>query len=168
MKTLSVILFVLVLGLLNFRCSSGTDSDNDSAATQGKITVSGDYQATFKYVMGISDGSKYYGVIATQSLYVLEDEYGFGLYSDGHAVFTKSLGDWQWLGYTATDLDAYYDVSDTCKPRLVVNNIVLYYDSSYKSLEPWEFNPENLDSSKSVMIDGEMSTDYRKLGICPN
>jgi hypothetical protein len=170
MKITYFMLILLILELIIFQCKSSTDSDNESAATEGKITVGGDYQTSFNYVMGVSSGSTgaYYGVIASQSLNIFEDEFGFGLYSDGHAVFTKSLGEWQWLGYTATDRDASYDVSDTCKPRLIVNHIVLYFDSSYKSFEAWEFNPENLDSSKYVTINGDMSTDYRKLGLCHN
>jgi hypothetical protein len=170
MKTIFLILIILTTGLLLIQCDSSTDAENDSNPTEGKITVSGDYQTSFKYVMGLSsgNGAEYTGVIATQSLDILADEFGFGLYADGHAVFTKSLGNLQWLGYTATNLDAAYDVSDTCKPCLMVNHIVLYYDSSYISFQSWEFNPANLDSSKSVIIHGEMSTDYRKLGLCGN
>ena len=70
------------------------------------------------------------------------------------------------MGYTADDLDASFDVSDTCKPELIVNNIVLYYDSTYSGL--WVFSGDNLDSSKSVTINGQMSTDARLLGNCGN
>ena len=170
MKTISLFLILLAAGLIIMSCNNSTDSDNDSNPTEGEITVSGDYQASFNYVLGVYSGNsgEYSGVVATQSLDFFSDEFGFGLYSDGHAVFTKSIGDWQWLGYTATNLDASYDISDTCKPRLTVNHVVLYYDSSYKSFEPWVFNPINLDSTKSVTVNGDMSTDYRKLGICDN
>ena len=144
------------------------DPNDNSNATEGEITVSGDYSTSFNYVQGVYDESagEYIGVIATESLIFIEDEYGFGLYSDGLAVFTKLIGEFQWLRYAAMDLDATYDVSDACKPKLVVNNVVLYHDSSYSSLSPWEFNPDNLDSAKSVIVNGEMSTDYRKLGLC--
>jgi hypothetical protein len=168
MNTKYFIIILLLLEFIIIQCSSSTNPDNNSNATEGEITVAGDYQTSFNYVMGVYDGNtgEYYGAIATQSLNFLDDEYGFGLYSDEHAVFTKSIGELQWLGYTGMNLDASFDVSDTCKPKLIVNHIVLYYDSSYKSFEPWEFNPENLDSTKSVTINGEMSTDYRKLGFC--
>jgi hypothetical protein len=165
MKTIFLILILLTTGLLLIQCDRSTNAENDSNPTEGKITVSGDYPASFNYVLPVSGEipGEYIGVIATQSLNFFEDEFGFGLYSDGHAVFTKSLGDWQWLGYTATNLDASFDVSDTCQPSLSANHIVLYYDSSYISFQSWEFDPTNLDSSKSVVIHGEMSTDYRKL-----
>ena len=74
----------------------------------------------------------------------------------------------EWIGYTADNLGASFDVSDTCKPELTVNNIVLYYDSTYSGFGFWEFDPEKLDSSKSVNVNGEMSTDARLLGLCGN
>jgi len=168
MSIKSFITLLLIVGLLIVRCTSSTDSDNNSDATEGEITVSGDSQTSFNYVMGVYQGNtgEYNGAIATQSLNFFDDEYGFGLYSDGHAVFTKSIGELQWLGYSGTNLDASFNISDTCKPILIVNQIVLYYDSSYKSFAPWEFDPQNLDSTKSVTINGEMSTDYRILGLC--
>ena len=164
-KSIRVILLSIMLLFVNCSDSTGSNGDN---ATEGELTVTGEYQTSFNYIWAIYDErvGEYTGVLATQSMNLFEDEFGFGLYSDGLAVFTKSTGDHEWLGYTGMDLDASFDVSDTCKPRLIVNNIVLYYDSSYSGLGFWEFDPETLDSSKSVTINGDMSTDYGKLGLC--
>ena len=167
MKIKYLCIILLASELLFVQCSDSTSSNGDDASV-GEMKVTGDYTASFNYVWAVYDErvGEYTGVLATQSMNLFEDEFGFGLYSDGHAVFTKSTGDHEWLGYTGMDLDASFDVSDTCKPRLIVNNIVLYYDSSYSGLGFWEFDPETLDSSKSVTINGDMSTDYRKLGFC--
>ena len=157
-KSIRVILLSIMLLFVNCSDSTGSNGDN---ATEGELTVTGEYQTSFNYIWAIYDErvGEYTGVLATQSMNLFEDEFGFGLYSDGLAVFTKSTGDHEWLGYTGMDLDASFDVSDTCKPRLIVNNIVLYYDSSYSGLGFWEFDPKTLDSTKSVTINGDMSTD---------
>jgi len=160
-------IIIITIGLLLIHCAEkSTNPDGDRNATVGEIAVTGDYEASFNYVLPVQNTQtkEYYGVIATQSLNLFEDEFGFGLYSDGYAVFTKKTGDLEWMGYTADNLDASFDVSDTCKPVLTVNNITLYYDSTYSGF--WVFNGDNLDSAKSVTINGQMSTDARILGIC--
>jgi hypothetical protein len=163
-----IIIVIITIGLLCHCAKKSTNPDSDKNATVGEINVTGDYQTSLNYVLPVKNTQtgNYYGVIAIQSLNFFEDEYGLGLYSDGYAVFTKRTGDFEWMGYTANDLDASFDVSDTCKPELTVNNIVLYYDSTYSGF--WVFNGDNLDSSKSVTINGQMSTDARLLGICGN
>jgi len=169
MKIRIVLTIVITFGFLLIHCTKkSTNPDENKNHTVGEINVTGDYQTSFNYVLPVQNTQtgNYYGVIAIQSLNFFEDEYGFGLYSDGYAVFTKRTGDFEWMGYTADDLDASFDVSDTCKPELTVNNIVLYYDSTYSGL--WVFNGDNLDSSKSVTVNGQMSTDARLLGICGN
>jgi len=164
-----VFTIIIILIFLAVQCDkNGIDPDNDKNATVGEIKVTGDYETSFNYVLPVQNmqSGEYYGVVATQSLNFLIDEYGFGLYEDGYAVFTKNTGNMEWIGYAADNLDASFDVSDTCKPTLTANNITLYYDSTYSLF--WTFNGANLDSTKSMLINGEMSTDARILGICGN
>ena len=169
-KTNYVIFLLLIPLILHFKCDESTNPNGYYNATEGEITVRGDYDASFNIVQAIYDdyAADYVGVIASESLLFIEDEYAFALYSDGLAVFTKLIGEFEWLRYAAMNPNATYDVSDHCKPRLVTNNIVLYQDSSYTAMNMWTFDPVNLDSSKTVIIDGEMSTDLRKLGLCDN
>ena len=161
---------LLIPMILHFNCDETTNPNGNVNVTEGKITVSGDYNATFFIVQGIYDGyaEKYTGVIASESLIFIEDEYAFALYSDGLAVFTKRIDEFEWLRYAAMNPDASYDVSDPCKPILVTNNIVLYQDSSYTAMNMWTYDSDKLDSGKTVIIDGEMSTDLGKLGLCEN
>ena len=171
MKLTFVFTIIVTCGFLLIHCDKkSTNPENTLNPTVGEITVTGDYETSFNYVLPVQNTQtgEYYGVVAVQSLNVFEDEYGFGLYSEGYAVFTKKTGDMEWIGYTADNLDAGFDVSDTCKPELRVNNTILFYDSTYSGLGFWEFDPVKLDSSKSVTVNGEMSTDARLLGLCGN
>jgi hypothetical protein len=156
--------------ILHFKCDETTNPHGNGNATEGEITVSGDYSASFNIVQAIYEdySESYIGVIASESFIFIEDEYAFALYSGGLAVFTKRIGESEWLRYAAMNPDASYDVSDPCKPVLVANNSVLYQDSSYTAMNMWTYDPDNLDSGKTVIIDGEMSTDLRILGLCYN
>ena len=158
MKTKILPVILITIGLLFIFCDKDSTSPKDGAGN--KITVTGDYETSFNYVLPVQNTTtnEYYGVLATQSLFFFEDEYGFGLY-DNYGIFTKMIGDWEWIAYTGNNLDASYDISDTLKPKLTVNNIVLYYDSTYVSVGIWEFLGEGLDSSRYVILDGEMMTD---------
>jgi len=154
MKTKNSIAIFMIIGILSIYCDK-----NSSSPEKNEITVTGDYETTFNYVLPVqnTETKDYYGALATQSLNFFEDEFGFGLYDD-YGIFTKKIGDWEWIGYTANNLDASYDLSDTLKPKISVSNIVLYYDSSYVSFGIWEFTGEGLDSSRYVILDGEMIT----------
>ncbi len=169
MKIRFIFAVIITCGFMLIHCDKkSTNPEGAINPTTGEIKVTGEYETSFNYVLAVqeSQSEKYIGVVATQSLIFFDDEYGFGLYSDGYAVFTKKTGDMEWIGYTADNLDASFDVSDTCKPELNVNNITLYYDSTYAGF--WVFSGQNLDSSKSVTINGQMSTDGRLLGLCGN
>ena len=166
-KTKFIFTITILLVLLLIHCAEkSTNPDENKNPTIGEINVTGDYETSFNYLLPVQNTQtgQYYGVIAIQSLNFFDDEHGFGLYSDGYAVFTKKTGNMEWIGYTADNLDASFDVSDTCKPELTLNNIVLYFDSTYSGI--WVFNGDNLDSTKSVIINGQMSTDARILGLC--
>jgi len=159
MKTNNSIAILIIIGLFLIQCGK-----NSTSPESNKITVIGDYETTFNYVLPVQNTTtnEYYGVLATQSLFFFEDEFGFGLYDD-YGIFTKKIGDWEWIGYTANNLDASYNLSDTLKPKLSVNNIVLYYDSTYVGVGIWEFTGEGLDSNRYVILDGEITTNVSKL-----
>lgn len=158
MKTMNLIAILIIIGLLSIHCDKNSTGPKNGGVN--KITVTGDYETTFNYVLPVQNTltKEYHGVLATQSLNFFEDEFGFGLYDD-YGIFTKKIGDWEWIGYTANNLDASYDLSDTLKPKISVNNVVLYYDSSYVSFGIWEFTGVGLDSNRYVILDGEMTTD---------
>ena len=160
MKTSNSIAILIIIGLLFIHCGK-----NSTGPENNKINVTGDYETTFHYVLPVQNTTtnEYYGVLATQSPFFFEDEFGFGLYEAGYGIFTQKTGEWDYIGYTANNLDASYDLSDTLKPKLSVNNIVLYYDSSYVGVGIWEFTGEGLDSSRYVILDGEIITDVSKL-----
>lgn len=51
------------------------------------------------------------------------------------------------------------DYTTTLKYVLTVNNIVLYYDNTRVFLGIWEFDEKVLDSTKSVTLNGNITTD---------
>jgi len=152
---------ILISGCLFICCDKKSTNPENNNMNQESISVTGDYTTTLKYVLPVQNltTGEYYGVIASQTLSIFSDEFTFGLYSEGYGIFTKNINDTTLIGYCANNLNASYDVSDTLKPSLTVNNIVLYYDSTYKSFEPWEFDANILDSAKSVTINGHITTD---------
>lgn len=148
-------------GFFFMYCGKESTNPENNNISQGTISVTGDYTTTLKYVLPIQNSisGEYFGVLATQSLSIFSDEFIFGLYSEGYGIFTKIINDTTLIGYCANNLNASYDVSDTRKPSLTVNNIVLYYDSTYVSLRPWQFDGDVLDSTKSVTLNGHITTD---------
>jgi hypothetical protein len=152
---------ILISGFLFMYCDKESTNPENNNISQGTISVTGDYTTTLKYVLPIQNltTGEYYGVIASQSLSIFSDEFTFGLYSEGYGVFTKIINDTTLIGYCANNLNASYDVSDTLRPSLTVNNIVLYYDSTRVFLGIWEFNGNVLDSTKSVTLNGHITTD---------
>ena len=159
---MKVLIFIILTSAFFFiHCDKeSTNPDNDNIS-HGTITITGDYTTTLKYVLPIQNltTGEYYGVIASQSLSIFSDEFTFGLYSEGYGVFTKIINDTTLIGYCANNLNASYDVSDTLKPSLTVNNIVLYYDSTRVFFGPWVFDGDVLDSTKSVTLNGHIATD---------
>ena len=152
---------ILVSTFLFIYCDKESTNADNHNISQGTITVSGDYTTTLKYVLPIQNSTtgEYYGVIASQSLSIFSDEFTFGLYSEGYGVFTKIINDTTLIAYCANNLNASYDVSDTLRAFLTVNNIVLYYDSTRVFLGIWEFDEKVLDSTKSVTLNGNITTD---------
>jgi hypothetical protein len=152
---------VLISGIPFIYCDKKSTSPENGIVSQGTISVAGDYTATLKYVLPVQNltTGEYYGVIASQSLSIFTDEFTFGLYSEGYGVFIKIINDTTLIGYCANNLNASYDVSDPQKASLTVSNIVLYYDSTRVFFGPWVFDGDVLDSTKSVTLNGHITTD---------
>ena len=83
MKLTFVFTIIITCGFLLFHCAKkSTNPENNQNATVGEITVTGDYETSFNYVLPVQNTQtgQYYGVVAVQSLNFFADDYGFGLY----------------------------------------------------------------------------------------
>ena len=168
MKTKSS-LFSLIIGLIVFWGCEDNNSDLSTFAT-GSLTITGEYQGTLNVLSTLestsydSDGnetsSEILGVMAFENINLFESNYSFTLY-DSTAHFSAKV-DSSYAYYVTNQIgNSSYNVDDECNPSVFVDNLNLYFLGEGNS---FIIEYDNLDSSKIVTIDGELSYDMSAFG----
>ena len=168
MKNISTI-FSLIFGLISFWGCEDNDSDPSTYAN-GRLTITGEFQgaldvlSTQEYTYYDGDGnetsSEIVGVMAFEDINIFESNYSFTL-NDSTAYFSAKV-DSSYAYYVTNQIgNSSYNVDDECNPSVFVDNLNLYFlgEDNFFIIEY-----DNLDSSKIVTIDGELSYDLSAFG----
>ena len=159
----------LIFGLIIFWGCEDNNSDPSTYAT-GSLTITGEYQgaldvlSTQEYTYYDSDGnetsSEIVGVMAFEDINIFESNYSFTL-NDSTAHFSAKV-DSSYAYYVTNQIgNSSYNVDNECNPSVFVDNLNLYFlgEGNFFIIEY-----DNLDSSKIVTIDGELSYDTSVFG----
>ena len=168
MKIKSIV-FSLIFGLIIFWGCEDNNSDPSTYAT-GSLTITGEYQgaldvlSTQEYTYYDSDGnetsSEIVGVMAFEDINIFESNYSFTL-NDSTAHFSAKV-DSSYAYYVTNQIgNSSYNVDNECNPSVFVDNLNLYFlgEGNFFIIEY-----DNLDSSKIVTIDGELSYNMSAFG----
>ena len=167
MKTKSIV-FSLIFGLIIFWGCEDNNSDPSTYAT-GSLTITGEYQGTLNVLSTLestsydSDGnetsSEILGVMAFENINLFESNYSFTL-NDSTAHFSAKV-DSSFAYYVTNQIgNSSYNVDNECNPSVFVDNLNLYFLGE----DNFFIEYDNLDSSKIVTIDGELSYNMSAFG----
>ena len=167
MKTKSIV-SSLIFGSIIFWGCEDNNSDPSTYAT-GSLTITGEYQGTLNVLSTLestsydSDGnetsSEILGVMAFENINLFESNYSFTLY-DSTAHFSAKV-DSSYAYYVTNQIgNSSYNVDNECNPSVFVDNLNLYFLGE----DNFFIEYDNLDSSKIVTIDGELSYDMSAFG----
>ena len=166
MKTKSIVSSLIFGSIIFWGCE---DNSDPSAYATGSLTITGEYQGTLNVLSTLestsydSDGnetsSEILGVMAFENINLFESNYSFTLY-DSTAHFSAKV-DSSYAYYVTNQIgNSSYNVDNECNPSVFVDNLNLYFLGE----DNFFIEYDNLDSSKIVTIDGELSYDMSAFG----
>ena len=168
MKTKSIV-FYLFFGLITFWGCEDNNSDPSTYAN-GNLTITGEFQGALdvlsvqEYTYFDGDGnetsSEIVGVMAFEDININESNYSFSL-NDSTAFFSAKV-DTSYAYYVTNQIgDSSYNVDNECNPSVFVDSLNLYFLGEDNF---FIIGYDDLDSSKIVTIDGELSYDLSAFG----